>query len=67
MRVDQTTQQLANVRNFIAHIATFHDGIMRNDERVEPVYPSVDGYVVDLDTAFGQQLLDVSLDPWRPR
>jgi hypothetical protein len=32
-----------------------------DQQRCESLYPSVDGDVVNLDTAFGQQLLDVSI------
>jgi hypothetical protein len=30
-------------------------------QRREPQHPSVDDYVVDLDPAFGEQLLDVAI------
>jgi hypothetical protein len=30
-------------------------------QRREPQHPSVDGYVVDLDPTFGEQLLDVAI------
>jgi hypothetical protein len=31
------------------------------EQRREPLHPSVDGDVVDLDTALGEQLLDVAV------
>jgi hypothetical protein len=30
-------------------------------QRGEPLHPAVDGHVVDLDAAFGEQLLDVAV------
>jgi len=41
-------------------IAMF-DGRVRQ-QRCEPLHPSVDGDVIDLDTAFGRRLLDVAVD-----
>jgi hypothetical protein len=32
-----------------------------DDRRREPLYPPVDGDVIDLDAAFGQQFLDVAV------